>query len=131
MRHIKLFTTDYLTLEYNVVDDYLSADWHGAVPNEAIVQGYEQILFYIQKERSHKLLDNHYNVEGLWAYLSDWFALDWHPRAEAAGLEYHAAVYSKNYFSRLSTNQAINMVKSGIVKGFDTARDAENWLRLM
>jgi len=128
MRHIKLLTTEFLTIEYNAVDDFLNADWHGAVTTEAMAKGYEQILYFMQREHSHKLLDNHYNVQGMWAELADWFAYDWHPRAEAAGLQYHAAVYSQNHFSKLSTDKAIKMVKSGIVKGFDNVQNAEGWL---
>ncbi|MER2997245.1 hypothetical protein [Pontibacter populi] len=128
MKHIKLLTTEFLTIEYNAVDDFLHAEWHGAVTTEAMVQGYEQVLYFLRREHSHKLLDNHYNVQSMWAELADWFANDWHPRTEAAGLQYHAAVYSQNYFSRLSTDKAIKLVKSGIVKGFDTVENAEGWL---
>ena len=129
MRHIKLLTTDFLTLEYNAIDDYVFANWHGALTNEAILQGYEHILFFLKKEHCHKLLDSHYEVQGLWTELTDWFANNWHPRAEAAGLQYHAAVYSQNHFSRLSADQAIRMVESGIVKGFDSVENAEGWLQ--
>ena len=128
MKHIKLLTTEFLTLEYNAVDDFLNAEWQGAVTTEAMAQGYEQILYFLQREHCHKLLDNHYKVQGVWSDLADWFAYDWHPRVEAAGLQYHAAVYSQNYFSKLSTDKAIKMVKSGIVKGFDTIENAEGWL---
>lgn len=128
MRHIKLLTTEFLTIEYNAVDDFLFADWHGNLTNDAIVQGYENILFYLKREHSRKLLDNHYDVKGLWAELAEWCAYDWYPRAGAAGLEYHAAVYSQDHFSRLSTDKAIRMVKSGIIKGFDTVQEAEGWL---
>ncbi len=128
MRHIKLLTTDSLTLEYNAVEDYIVATWHGAFTRDVIKQGYEQILFFMQKEHCHKLLDNHYDVQGLWVEVTDWLAYDWHPRAEKAGLQYHAAVYSQDYFSRLSTDRAINMVRQGIAKGFETTENAEGWL---
>lgn len=128
MRHIKLLTTDSLTLEYNAVEDYIVATWQGAFTSDVIKQGYEQILFFLQKERTHKLLDNHYDVQGLWVELTDWLARDWHPRAERAGLKYHAAVYSQDYFSRLSTDKAISMVQTGIAKGFESAENAEGWL---
>lgn len=128
MRHIKLLTTDSLTLEYNAVEDYLEATWHGAFTSEVIKQGYEQILFFLQKERCHKLLDNHQDVQGLWVELTDWLAYDWHPRAEKAGLQFHAAVYSQDYFSRLSTDRAISMVRDGIAKGFEATENAKNWL---
>ncbi|RAU84096.1 hypothetical protein [Pontibacter arcticus] len=129
MKHIKLLSTDFLKLEYNAVDDYILANWQGALTNEAIMQGYEDILFFLKKEYCHKLLDNHYEVQGLWAELAEWCAYNWYPRAEAAGLVYHSVIYSQSHFSRLSTDQAIKLVQKGIVKGFDTFEDAENWLK--
>jgi hypothetical protein len=131
MKHIKLLTTDFITLEYNAVDDYLIANWHGALTNEAIKQGYEHILFFIKKEHCHKLLDNHYQVRGGWDELAEWCAYDWNPRSVAAGLAYHAMVYSKDHFSKLSTDKAIRLGKSGIIAGFDTVQDAEGWLTFM
>ncbi|NEM96114.1 hypothetical protein [Pontibacter burrus] len=131
MKHIKLLTTDHITIEYNAIDDYIYADWHGALTNEVIMEGYEKILFFLAKEHCHKLLDNHYHVQGLWADLAEWCAYDWNPRSVAAGLQYHAVVYSKDYFSMLSTDKAIRLAKSGIMKGFDSLQDAENWLKFM
>ncbi len=83
----------------------------------------------LKKQVCRKLLDNHLEVEGIWAELAGWMAYDWHPRAETMGLEYHACVYSKNTFSRLSTEQAVKMVKTGIIKGFDSVSAAEGWLK--
>ncbi|AKD02650.1 hypothetical protein POKO110462_09135 [Pontibacter korlensis] len=128
MRHIQLITTNYLKLEYNALDNYLYVEWFGALENEAIIQGYDQTLYYLKKEHCQKLLDNHLEVEGIWADLAEWFAQDWHIRAEKAGLQYHAVVYSKSHFSRLSTDKAIKMVQTGIVEGFETVHEAEGWL---
>jgi len=129
MKHIKLLTTDFLEIEYNLVDEILVCNWTGMITKEAIMNGYESISFFLKKEFCHKLLDNHMGVRGIWSEQSGWMAHDWHPRAEAAGLRYHACVYSADTFSRLSTDQAIRMVKNGIVKGFDSPDAAEGWLK--
>ncbi|MBB6609838.1 hypothetical protein H7F15_02200 [Pontibacter sp. Tf4] len=131
MRHINLLKTEYLTIEYNAIDDYVYSEWHGELTNDTIKQGYESILFYLKKEYCHKLLDNHYDVQGLWADLAEWCAYDWHPRAEAAGLNFHAVIYANSHFSKLSTDRAIQLVKNGIIKGFDSVQDAESWLKFM
>lgn len=131
MKHIQLLQTEYITIEYNAIDDYITAIWKGAQTDETIKKGYESICLFIKKEFCHKLLDNHREVHGLWVNLAEWFAFDWHPRAEASGLTYHACVYSGDVFSKLSTDKAIQMVKEGIVKGFDMDVDAENWLKSM
>ena len=129
MKHIKLLTTDYLEIEYNLIDDILVGNWTGPLTKEEIVDGYEHISFFLKKQLCHKLLDNHLEVQGMWVDQAAWMARDWHARAEAQGLQYHAYVYSKDIYSRLSTDQAIRMVEKGIVKVFDTASAAEGWLK--
>ncbi|GAA4434391.1 hypothetical protein GCM10023188_25270 [Pontibacter saemangeumensis] len=129
MRHIKLLTTDFLAIEYNLVDDFLVGNWAGPLTKEDIVDGYEQISLFLKKQFCHKLLDNHLEVQGMWVEQAAWMARDWHPRAEAIGLQYHACVYSRDIYSRLSADQAIRMVEKGIVKGFDTESAAEGWLK--
>lgn len=131
MRHIKLYSTDYLEIEYNLVDDILVANWRGPLSKEEIKNGYENISAFLKKQFCHKLLDNHLEVKGIWADVSDWMALDWHPRAEELGLQYHACVYSNDAFSRLSTDQAIRMVEKGVTKGFDAVETAEAWLKAL
>ncbi|AMM50119.1 hypothetical protein TH61_01525 [Rufibacter sp. DG15C] len=130
MKHIHLLSTDFLNLEYNAVDDILISTWKGNLSNAEIKQGYESISLHLKKNFCHKLLDNHKDVRGLWAELADWVALDWYPRAKAAGLEYHACIYSTNTFSHLSTEKAIEMMQqTGIAQGFEDATAAENWLK--
>jgi hypothetical protein len=131
MKHIELMKTEYLTIEYNAVDDYITANWTGPQTDASIKNGYDNISFFLKKEMCHKLLDNHRQVQGLWDDLANWFAYNWHPRAEASGLTYHACVYSADTFSRLSTDKAIHMVKDGIVEGFETVSEAEGWLMSM
>jgi len=131
MRHLNLFTTNFLKIEYNAVDDILVSQWSGPLANEDVINGYENISFFLKKNVCHKLLDNHLEVQGIWSDISDWVAYDWHPRAEAAGLRYHACVYAKSVFSRLSTDQTIRMIKTGIVKGFEEVSSAESWLKDM
>ncbi|GAA4315739.1 hypothetical protein [Nibribacter koreensis] len=130
MKHIQLLSTECLTLEYNAVDDFLISHWKGELSTQDIKQGYESIILHLKKNFCHKLLDDHKDVRGLWADLADWVAHDWYPRAKAAGLEYHACIFSTSTFSRLSTEKAIEMMKeTGIAQGFEDEMAAENWLK--
>ena len=131
MKHIKLLTTTYLEIEYNMIDDFVVGNWTGPLAKEEIIDGYEHISSFLKKQFCHKLLDNHLEVQGMWVEQAEWMARDWHPRAEALGLQYHACVYSTDIYSRLSTDQAIKMVEKGIVKGFDTLAAAEGWLKAL
>jgi len=128
MKHISLYKTDFLKIEYNLVDEIVIATWSGPLSGGEIINGYENVSFFIKKNFCHKLLDDHSDVQGIWADLSDWVAFDWHPRVVDLGLQYHACVYSRSVFSRLSTDLTIKMMKEGIVKGYDTIIDAQNWL---
>ena len=129
MKHIKLLTTAYLEIEYNMIDDFVVGNWTGPLAKEEIVDGYEHISSFLKKQFCHKLLDNHLGVQGMWVEQAEWMARNWHPRAEALGLQYHACVYPSEIYSRLSMDKAIRMVEKGIVKGFDTVAAAEGWLK--
>lgn len=129
MKHIKLLSSEFLEIEYNLIDDILVGNWSGEPTNEVIRSGYENLSYFLKKQFCHKLLDNHLEIRGMWSEVSSWVALDWHPKAEEMGLHYHACAYSKDAFSRLSTDQMIRMVQRGITKGFDTVEAAEGWLK--
>jgi len=128
MKHVSLYETDFLRIEYNLVDEMVVATWSGSLSGEEIIQGYENISVLIKKNYSHKLLDNHTNVQGIWSKLTDWLAYDWHPTAKNFGLQYHAMVYSKSAFCRFSTEKSIRLMEEGVVEGFNTVHDAQNWL---
>ncbi|GGK66934.1 hypothetical protein ACD591_02900 [Rufibacter glacialis] len=129
MKHRHLLSTESLTLEYNAIDDILLSKWKGHLSNEQIKEGYESIGVHLKKNFCHKLLDNHLEVRGLWVDLAEWVAKDWHPRAEALGLEYHAFVFSTSTFSHLSTEKALSLITTSIVAGFEEEGSAEKWLK--
>ena len=73
------------------------------------------------------MLDNHAAIYGYWADLADWVSLDGYPRAQQAGLENYAVVYSTEFLARRSTEEALLGIMGGTVAGFDdvaTARRA-------
>jgi hypothetical protein len=131
MRHRILSELGYLTLEYDAVEEYIHAIWQGEQTDETIREGYEQILYYLHLERCARLLDNHLAIHGLWVSQAHWFAHDWYPRAVEAGLQYHTIVYSQDYFSQRSTQQAIDEVPGGLVAGFTDVEVARKALLAM
>lgn len=131
MRHQLLAELGFLTLEYDVVAEYIHAIWQGEQTDDTIRQGYEQILHYLHSERCARLLDDHLAIHGLWVSQAGWFAHDWYPRAVEAGLQYHAVVYSQDYFSQRSTQKAIEEVPGGLVAGFSDVGTARNALLSM
>ncbi|WP_303310067.1 hypothetical protein [Hymenobacter sp. BT730] len=128
MRHRVLYQLDFLTLEYDVVEEYLHAVWRGEQTDETIREGYEQILQALGHERCARLLDNHYAIQGIWVSQADWLAHDWYPRAVEAGLRYHAVVYSQDFYSRRSTQEAIAKIPGGLVAAFHREESAKQAL---
>lgn len=127
MRYQTLAEHSFLTLKYDMVGQYLHALWHGEQTDETIRAGYEAILQQLVAERCTRLLDDHYDIKGIWLSQADWFAYDWYPRAVAAGLQHYTAVYSQDFFSRRSTQTALSLIPGGLLTGFievDTARQA-------
>jgi hypothetical protein len=127
MKHHLLHESASLVLEYDVVADYIDAIWARYQAPASIEAGYELILNYLERERCHRLLDNHAAIHGYWADRADWVSSDWYPRAQLAGLENYAVVYSADFLARRSTEEALLGITGGAVAGFDdvaTARRA-------
>ncbi|MBD2715435.1 hypothetical protein KBK19_10345 [Microvirga sp. STR05] len=128
MRHRVLFQSPALLLEYDMVDDFIHAQWTAQQSEDSMRAGYEQILEALQQNFCHRLLDNHLLIQENWAGLVSWFATDWYPRAQQAGLHAHTVVFSLDFFGRRSTELALEMVPGGLVAGFDSQDDARNAL---
>ena len=124
MRHRLLSESATLTVEYDVVDDYLRAIWGPKQTGDSIRNGYELLLGKMQRLHCHRLLDDHRNICGLWADLADWVATDWYPRAQGAGLRVHTVIYASDFYGRRSTELALQRVGGGLIAGFDTEEAA-------
>jgi hypothetical protein len=128
MRHRLIFKNDTIKIEYNIVSDFIVANWTGSQTEKSIEMGYNRILEAIRTHLCIGLLDNHTQVSGLWSGAAEWLAGEWVPQARKAGLKYIAAVYSPHIFSKLSTEKAIRLINSPNCLGFDTMTAAEDWL---
>lgn len=127
MRHRVLYQLDFLTLEYDAVEEYIHAVWQGEQTDESIRRGYQEILDYMQQERCVRLLDDHQAIQGVWVSQASWYANEWYPTALEAGLQHYAVVYAHDYFSRRSTQEALAQIPGGLAIGYtdvETARHA-------
>lgn len=128
MRHRILFESPSLVLEYDMLDDYIHAQWTENQTSGSMREGYEHILEALQQHFCHRLLDNHLLIRENWAELVEWFATDWYPRAQQAGLQAHTVVFSMDFFGRRSTELALQMVPGGLIAGFESQEAARNAL---
>ncbi|MGV3503015.1 MAG: hypothetical protein ACO1O1_04870 [Adhaeribacter sp.] len=127
-----LYRDSHITIQYDVLDDYLSAIWTGEQTREGIMEGCELILKHLEQQHSHKVLNDNTQVKGMWADTADWVASDWLPRMAQAGCQFFAHVYSPDIYSRLSADKAFETpVKDLIVTTFQEKGPAQSWLKAM
>ena len=127
-----LYRNSYITIQYDVVDDYLSAIWTGEQTGESIREGCELILKHLARQHGHKVLNDNTQVKGMWADAADWVANNWLPRMQQAGCQYFAHVYSPDLYSRLSADKSFaNGVKDLILTTFQEKGPAQSWLKAM
>jgi len=124
MHHRLLLQTPTLSVEYDVIDDFIRATWAPDQTVDTIRSGHELLLGKLQRVHCHRLLDDHRHIHGLWADLADWVATDWYPRARAAGLTVHAVIYATDFYGRRSTELALQRVGGGLIAGFDSEEAA-------
>ena len=130
LNHHKLFESETVCVYYDFVDDWLYVDWVGEQTLDSIKMGCQQLLIFLVQERTHKLLNDNTRVTNIWSDAAEWIATDFAPKAAAAGLEYCAWVYSPDHFSRLSTDQVLELHNTEIITiPFESLEAAQDWLR--
>ena len=128
MKHYLLLQTTTIRAKYNLIGEYISMQWVGRQHNGTIMEGYEQLLGVLQATHCRRLLDDHRLVEGYWAEAADWFALNWSPRAQQAGLLAHGVVYANDFFGRHSNEMALERLRDERCTGFETEEEARAFL---
>ena len=128
MKHYLLLQSATIQVKYSLVDEYLSVQWVGRQHGGSIMDGYEQLLSILQNTHCCRILDDHRLVQGYWGEAADWFALNWSPRAQQAGLLAHGVVYADNFFSRYSNEAALERLSDKRCIGFETEEEAHAFL---
>lgn len=126
-----LYRESYIVIKYNVLDNWLYANWRGYVSYDMVTAGCEKILECMKETDCSRILNDNTNVEGIWSGASTWVGQDWFPRMNAAGLKCFAWVYSSSTLSRLSMDKSIRCTEdTDVIKTFESIEAAEDWLRL-
>ena len=124
-----LLESPTLCIYYDTHSDWIYMDWLGEQTVDSVKEGCEKLLTFIVSERCHKVLNDNTRVTNIWSDAAIWVALDIFPRAEKAGLQYLAWIYSPDQFSRLSTDEVlVRQTASIIVVPFNCYEEASNWL---
>ena len=118
-----------LIIKYNVTDHWIDAEWIGKQNFNTVTSGCEIMLEALKEFKCVKVFNDNTLVTGTWSEASEWGAADWFPRMEQAGLRYFAWVYSKDYYSQMSTDKTLVLFKNTIIYTFSEKESAFSWLR--
>jgi hypothetical protein len=123
------FEEDFITIEYNSLNNWLYADWKGYQTEGSVKLGCENILQALLQYKCTKVLNDNTNVLGIWTPAAKWVGAEWFPRMEKAGLKYFAWVYSPSKLSQVSTTEAIHHTPDKeLVQTFYEIEAAKKWL---
>jgi hypothetical protein len=127
-----LYDTPTLIIAHDVLANELRLDWQGNPTDEQVMEGALQLLALLQQERCQKVLNDNTHMQGLWADAARWGGEVFFPQLYAAGCRYFAWVQSRERYSQLSAELAVQHTSAGIVFMFfrDPATAGE-WLRRM
>ena len=122
----RVFLEAYLKPELNCI----YSSWNGFVNIENVKTGCLAGLELLKEHKSPYLINDNSSLEGPWQQANEWIETVWMPQALEAGLRYFAHVVSKDIFGKLSVKDLEKKVVGVFtMRLFDTAEQAENWIR--
>ncbi|ALW84117.1 hypothetical protein AUC43_02790 [Hymenobacter sedentarius] len=125
-----LYDVPTLTIAYDYTDDWLYLDWHGNLDNETVMSGALKLLELLKQERCTKVLNDNTRTTGLWDDAAMWGGEVFFPQLYEAGCRHFAWVFSRERFSQLSAELAVQRTLSGIgIMTFHDLPTAAEWLR--
>ena len=120
----------YFSITHNQEDNWLYILWEGEQTEETLLRGSEHMLTCVKSTGSTKLINDSSNFTQTWPKLINWWADNYAPRLQAAGIEYLAWIYGDNNIIKPTADAILKKEKSDIlVMVFDNLRTAETWLR--
>ena len=129
---INAFGTVFLTIEYDVVNNWIYNNWVGYQTNESIITGGTAFLEILEETKCPYLLNDNREVVGPWDHAIDWIANDLAPRAIIAGLTHLAHVVSPDSLAAKSVKKMkkeITAILQVQIQIFETMKEAQKWLK--
>lgn len=111
-------------------NNWITAEWRNAPSQQTVIRGCEEIFKLLILKQASLVFNDNRKITGTWVRASSWVAEEWFPRMIAAGLEKFAWIEStSSTLSIISAKRAAQKNKSGVIKLFREAAEAEMWLR--
>jgi len=125
-----LYRNNFILIEFNHEDDWMSVNWRGIVNHHDVMAGCGEMLHFVKDRQIMDILNDNTHVEGMWSGASKWIGEVWFPALREAGLQHFAWVLSPSTLSRLSTDKTLKHTKSpDYIKTFYDLDLAADWLR--
>lgn len=126
------FGTVFLTIEYDVVNNWIYNNWVGYQTEESVISGGTAFLEMLEETKCPYLLNDNREVVGPWDHAIGWIAKELAPRAIGAGLTHLAHVVSPDSLAAKSAmkmkNQIIAILRMQI-QIFGSMEEAQKWLK--
>jgi|SRR5688572_7812350 len=125
-----VFQESYFSIIHNQEDNWLYVSWQDNQTEETLLRGSEHMLTWVKSTGSTKLINDSSNFTQTWPNLINWWAENYAPRLQEAGLEYFAWIYGDKNVIKPTADAILQKEKSDIlVMVFDNLKTAETWLR--
>jgi hypothetical protein len=125
-----VFQTDSITIEVDVLNNWVCADWKGYQDRESVETGCTHLLEALQKFDVSKVLNMNTNMHGDWKTSIPWISETWFPKMIEAGLKKFAWIYSPGELSHYSADQTIKQVSAQYsIRTFDSVDEGKRWLK--
>ena len=120
----------FVSISHNETENWLYIFWEGERTSETLMQGAEILLKCVQETGCTKIINDSSAFSNAWPNLIDWFAIQYAPRLQAAGVQYFAWIYDDQNLTKLAADAILEKEKSDIiVMVFDKVNTAKTWLR--
>jgi hypothetical protein len=125
-----VFHSDNISVEVDMVNEWVCADWTGYQTKETVEEGCNYILEALQKFNLNKVLNINTHIHGDWKTSIAWITETWFPALIAAGMKKFAWIYSAEELSHFSADQTIKQVSAEYsIRSFNNGEEAKRWLK--
>lgn len=131
MSLIELHHTDYITIYYDDVEQWLYVYWDGYQTIETVKAGCRRMQELMVECQAFHILNDNTRVMGTWAGAAEWGAREWFPDMQRAGLKSFAWVYGPSLASQDSTDATLAPMDPEAmgIQVFYNINYAREWLR--
>ena len=124
------FDKVFLTIEFDVANQWIYNNWTGVLPTEKVIQGCQATIEFLRENRCAHMLNDNRQVIGSWNSANDWIAANWMPQVLKLGLKRFAHIVSPGIFGQASAEEMVTRVGNQLeIRLFKDVDLAKEWLR--